>query len=151
VVSAGHALYTVTISEFGQFLRLLGPTPKSLDVSNLVGGIIAVSGKFYNDPIYFHADSHASLVQGFFSYRIYAFTKKLYIPIICWCMLFMGLLGIIAVFVTGLQMTSVFAYDEQWEWLVTTLWCVSAANDLTITATLVANLISHRSHIHKRY
>ncbi|KAJ7857286.1 hypothetical protein B0H14DRAFT_3864767 [Mycena olivaceomarginata] len=132
VVSAGHALYTVTISEFGQFLQLLGPTPKSLDVSNLVGGIIAVS------------------VQGFFSYRIYAFTKKLYIPIICWCMLFMGLLGIIAVFVTGLQMTSVFAYDEQWEWLVTTLWCVSAANDLTITATLVANLISHRSHIHKR-
>ncbi|KAJ7336264.1 hypothetical protein DFH08DRAFT_878281, partial [Mycena albidolilacea] len=132
VVSAGHAIYTVTISDFGQFLRLLGPAPKSLGVTAFFGGIIGAS------------------VQGFFSYRIYAFTKKLYIPMISWCILFVRLLGTTAVFVTALQMTSLFAYQERWGWLLTAVWCVSAANDFTITATLVANLISHRSHIHKR-
>ncbi|KAJ7336267.1 hypothetical protein DFH08DRAFT_878289 [Mycena albidolilacea] len=132
VVSAGHAIYTVTISDFGQFFRLLGPAPKSLGVTAFFGGIIGVS------------------VQGFFSYRIYAFTKKLYIPMISWCMAFVRLLGITAYFVAELQMTSVPVYVEQWGWLLTTVWCVTAANDFTITATLVANLISHRSHIHKR-
>ncbi|KAJ7839531.1 hypothetical protein B0H14DRAFT_1066840 [Mycena olivaceomarginata] len=69
---------------------------------------------------------------------------------ISWCMLFVRLLGITAVFITALQMTSFSGYEEQWGWLFTTVWCISAANDFTITATLVANLISHRSHIHKR-
>ncbi|KAJ7802499.1 hypothetical protein B0H14DRAFT_2892150, partial [Mycena olivaceomarginata] len=56
----------------------------------------------------------------------------------------------IAIVVTALRMTSIFGYEEQWGWLLTTVWCVSAANDFTITTALVANLISHRSHIHKR-
>ncbi|KAJ7839533.1 hypothetical protein B0H14DRAFT_3458590 [Mycena olivaceomarginata] len=133
VVTAGHAIYTLTISDFGQFFQSLGPAPKSVGISFFAGGITVVA------------------VQGFFSYRIYAFTKKLYIPMISWCMLFVRLLGTTAVFVTVLQMTSLFAYQERWGWLLTTVWCISAANDLTITAALVANLISHRSHIHKRY
>jgi hypothetical protein len=66
-------------------------------------------------------------------------------------MAFVRLLGNTAYFVAELQMTSVPVYVEQWGWLLTTVWCVTAANDFTITATLVANLISHRSHIHKRY
>ncbi|KAJ7839528.1 hypothetical protein B0H14DRAFT_2587866 [Mycena olivaceomarginata] len=77
VVSAGHTIYTVTISDFGQFFRILGPAPKSL------GWL------------------------GFFTYRIYVFTKRLYIPMISWCMSFLRLLGITTVFVTELQMTSI--------------------------------------------
>ncbi|KAJ7857280.1 hypothetical protein B0H14DRAFT_695749 [Mycena olivaceomarginata] len=98
----------------------------------------------------FHAHSYESLVQGFFTYRIYVFTKRLYIPMISWCMSFLRLLGITTVFVTELQMTSISGYVEQWGWLFTTVWCVSVANDFTITATLVAHLMSHRSRIHKR-
>ncbi|KAJ7839535.1 hypothetical protein B0H14DRAFT_2361127 [Mycena olivaceomarginata] len=98
----------------------------------------------------FHAHSYASLVQGFFSYRIYAFTKRLYIPILSWSMSFVRFLGTMAIFVTALHMTAISGYEEQWGWLLTIVWCVSVANDLTIAAALVANLISHRSHIHKR-
>jgi predicted membrane protein len=66
-------------------------------------------------------------------------------------MSFVRFLGTIAIVVNALRMTSIFGYEEQWGWLLTTVWCVSAANDFTITTALVANLISHRSHIHKRY
>jgi hypothetical protein len=99
----------------------------------------------------FHTHSYASLVQGFFSYRIYAFTKRLHIPILSWSMSFVRFLETMAIFVTALRMTSIFGYEEQWGWLLTTVWCVSVVNDFTITAALVANLISHRSYIHKRY
>jgi hypothetical protein len=74
VVSAGHALYTVTISDFGEFLRLLGPAPKSLGLSAFFGGIIGVSGKFYDDPIYF---SHPLACIRIPSARI------LYLPNLC--------------------------------------------------------------------
>ncbi|KAJ7857270.1 hypothetical protein B0H14DRAFT_695446 [Mycena olivaceomarginata] len=123
---------TATISDFGQFFRILGPAPKSLGVSFFSGGVIIVA------------------VQGFFSYRIYAFTKRLYIPILSWSMSFVRFLGTMAIFVTALRMTAISGYEEQWGWLLTIVWCVSVANDLTIAAALVANLISHRSHIHKR-
>ncbi|KAJ7805619.1 hypothetical protein B0H14DRAFT_2879377 [Mycena olivaceomarginata] len=74
----------------------------------------------------------AVAVQGFFTYRIYAFTKKLHIPVLSWSLSFVRFLG------------------SQWGWLLTSVWCISAANDLTITTSLVTNLIIHRSRIHKR-
>ncbi|KAJ7857271.1 hypothetical protein B0H14DRAFT_3639503 [Mycena olivaceomarginata] len=139
VVTAGHAIYTLTISDFGQFFQSLGPAPKSVGVSFFAGGITVRIGRSRR-----FSGWDSSLTESM------PFTKKLYIPMISWCMLFVRLLGTTAVFVTVLQMTSLFAYQERWGWLLTTVWCISAANDLTITAALVANLISHRSHIHKR-
>ncbi|KAJ7735588.1 hypothetical protein B0H14DRAFT_2994781 [Mycena olivaceomarginata] len=132
VICIGHGLYTFTISDFGQPLKIVGPVPKSLSAAVFTGGLIAVT------------------VQSFFAYRIYAFTKKLYIPIISWSMSFVRLLGVTAVCVTTARMTSAVTYEAQWSWLLTSLWSVSAANDLTITATLVTHLIIQRSHAHKR-
>ncbi|KAJ7336243.1 hypothetical protein DFH08DRAFT_813475 [Mycena albidolilacea] len=132
VICIGHGLYTFTISDFGQPLKIVGPVPKSLSAAVFTGGLIAVT------------------VQSFFAYRIYAFTKKLYIPIISWFMSFVRLLGVTAVCVTTARMTSAVTYEAQWSWLLTSLWSVSAANDLTITATLVTHLIIQRSHAHKR-
>jgi hypothetical protein len=90
-------------------------------------------------------------VQGFFAFRIYTLSKKLFIPILCWIMAFLDLLGNFVIFVTLLPMTSVPGYEVQWEWLLTAVWSVSAANDLTITATLVFILYSRRTHAQQRY
>ncbi|KAJ7839526.1 hypothetical protein B0H14DRAFT_2587865 [Mycena olivaceomarginata] len=124
-------LQHVTISDFGQFLRLLGPAPKSLGLSAFFGGIIGVS------------------VQGFFTYRIYAFTKTLYIPMISWCMAFVRLLGNTAYFVAELQMTSVPVYVEQWGWLLTTVCTVPLVDKLvmwTIATGMLTRLSSLATH-----
>ncbi|KAJ7311572.1 hypothetical protein DFH08DRAFT_453934 [Mycena albidolilacea] len=132
VIAIGHILYTFTITYFGQAFRIFETAPKSLSVGVFSGGIMAAA------------------VQGFFAYRIYAFTKKLYIPILSWSLSFVRFLGSVTIFATTLRMTSFPTYAEQWGWLLTSVWCISAANDLTITASLVTNLIIQRSRIHKR-
>jgi hypothetical protein len=42
-------------------------------------------------------------------------------------------------------------YEAQWGWLLTATWSVSAANDWTITATLVVLLYNQRANVFKRY
>jgi hypothetical protein len=92
-----------------------------------------------------------AIVQGFFSFRIYAFSKKLYIPVLSWVMSVLRVLGCTALFVVALDMKSLGGYLVQWKWLVTSIWSVSTANDLMITATLVVLLRDQRTNVHRRY
>ncbi|KAJ7336241.1 hypothetical protein DFH08DRAFT_813473 [Mycena albidolilacea] len=113
---------------WGTLFEFFGAAPKSLATAR---GIIA------------------TMVQGFFTYQIYAF-KKLHIPIFSWPLSFVCFRGITAIFGTVLPMKSVHSYEAQWLWLLTTVWYISTSNDFTITTALVANLLSHWSRIHKR-
>ncbi|KAJ7932878.1 hypothetical protein B0H13DRAFT_771497 [Mycena leptocephala] len=128
----GHALYVYTIIDYTRPERLLGPSPKSLETGILFGSMLA------------------TCVQGFFSYRIYAFSKKLYIPILCCTMSLMRQIGGIAIFVAALHPEPLAKYAERWEWLLTSFWSISIANDLTITAALVGLLFRQRTNAHKR-
>jgi hypothetical protein len=90
-------------------------------------------------------------VHGFFAFRIYTFTKKLYIPGLIWFMAFMNLLGLIGIFVASMRATSWGSYLAQFEWLPTTTWSISVACDVAITATLVVVLRSQqRSCVHRK-
>ncbi|KAJ6571665.1 hypothetical protein B0H19DRAFT_663997 [Mycena capillaripes] len=131
-VCLGHMLYTYTISDYGHPERIAGAFPKSLIMIPFLTGILAVC------------------VHGFFSIRIYAFTKQLYIPCLIWVMTFLQMLGRTVLFGTALRMVSAISYELKWAWLVTSVWCVSAATDLVITATLVAVLIRQRASTQKR-
>ncbi|KAJ6585359.1 hypothetical protein B0H19DRAFT_1059594 [Mycena capillaripes] len=128
----GHALYVYTISDYGHPERIAGAAPKSLSASPLMAGIIGVC------------------VHGFFSFRIYALTKNMWIPAIVWTMAFFQMLGSAAASITALQMTSIISYEGQWEWLLAFNWSVTSANDLVITGTLVTILIRQRTHAQKR-
>ncbi|KAJ6572197.1 hypothetical protein B0H19DRAFT_1373060 [Mycena capillaripes] len=128
----GHALYVYTISDYTHSERLLGAAPKSSGTSTLFSGLIA------------------ACVQGFFSFRIYCLSKQLYISILIWAMVFFRLLGNIMLFSTALEMKSMAGYVLQWEWLPPSVWSLSAANDLTITATLVLLLYTRRPGVHRR-
>jgi hypothetical protein len=90
-------------------------------------------------------------VQGFFAFRIYAFSKKLHIAILVWVMAFFILLGFTVIFITAMRMSSILLYAMQWGWLATALWSVSAANDLVIAATLAILLRNRRTDAHRRY
>ncbi|KAJ7851100.1 hypothetical protein B0H13DRAFT_2674337 [Mycena leptocephala] len=128
----GHSLYVYTISDYAHPERVLGPAPKSLETTSIFSGVIG------------------ACVQGFFSFRIYVISKKLYIPFLSWVMSVLRLLGCIALFVAGLGMKSVNGYVLQWEWLATFVWSVSTTNDLMISATLVVLLRNHRNRVHMR-
>ncbi|KAJ7842410.1 hypothetical protein B0H13DRAFT_2365247 [Mycena leptocephala] len=132
MVCAGQALYVYTISDYGHPERLLGPAPKSHATANFFSSVIG------------------ACVQGFFSYRIYAFSKKLFIPSLTWVMGFLRLLIGTAIFCTTLRMTSVHDFETQWGWLLAASWSVSAVNDVTITATLATILLYQRTNAQKR-
>jgi hypothetical protein len=90
-------------------------------------------------------------VQGFFAFRIYRFSRKISIPIIISILAFLRLVGAALLFAESWQMKSLDGYIAQWQWLANCGWSVSAANDLTITATLVFLLYRERDNVHKRY
>ncbi|KAF7350834.1 hypothetical protein MSAN_01645300 [Mycena sanguinolenta] len=79
-ICLGHILYTLTISDYAHPDRLNSPPPRSLSASTLFTGFTATS------------------VQAFFGFRIYAFTKKIYIPVLIWFMAFLHLLGRLILF-----------------------------------------------------
>ncbi|KAJ7909645.1 hypothetical protein B0H13DRAFT_2316578 [Mycena leptocephala] len=95
----GHALYIYTISDYGHPEDLAGAAPRSLSVGCFLDAVIAVC------------------VQGFFSFRIYAFTKKLYMPCIIWALSFLRLVGSTVISITALWMTSMESYFVEWGWL----------------------------------
>ncbi|KAJ7851107.1 hypothetical protein B0H13DRAFT_2400677 [Mycena leptocephala] len=128
----GHALYVYTISNFAHPERLLGAPPKSLATTIFLTGIVE------------------ACVQGFFSFRIYALSKPLYIPILTWGMAFLRLPLCAAILVECLGFTTLLDItDAKWQWLLTATWSISAANNLTVTAALVV-LCRQSRNVHKR-
>ncbi|KAJ6572186.1 hypothetical protein B0H19DRAFT_1231737 [Mycena capillaripes] len=127
----GHTLYVYTISDYMHPELLLGAAPKSFETISMFAGFIA------------------SCVQSFFCYRIYCLSKKVFIPIIIWAMVSFRLVGSIVLFFAGLEMESLTQYVTQWEWLATSIWSVSVASDLMITATLVILLRNQRTDVQR--
>ncbi|KAF7346758.1 hypothetical protein MSAN_01814200 [Mycena sanguinolenta] len=131
-ICLGAVLYTYTITDFTHPERLDGPPALSLCLHT------------------FFSVLTAACVQGFFAFRIYVFTKKVYIPLLIWCMAFLPLLGGIVLFALTLRVPSITVYVANWEWLVTTNWSLSVATDLVITTTLVIVLRRQRSRAHNK-
>ncbi|KAJ7842403.1 hypothetical protein B0H13DRAFT_2365239 [Mycena leptocephala] len=107
------------------------PSPEILATASFFSGVIG------------------ACVQGFFSYRIYVFSKKLFIPSLTWVMAVLRLLSGTAIFYITLRMTSV-RFPMRWGWFLAASWSVSAVNDVTITATLATILLCQRTYAQKR-
>ncbi|KAJ7832643.1 hypothetical protein B0H14DRAFT_3463255 [Mycena olivaceomarginata] len=132
-VCIGYALYEYTIIGYGRPEIVFDSSrARSLDMAHLFDGSIAAS------------------VQGFFSYRIYALSRKLYIPIVIWTLMLLRLLACVMLCVEGFKVTSIATYQIQWEWLVTSLSSVSTMNDCVITVTLCILLRKQRTNAYKR-
>ncbi|KAJ7039745.1 hypothetical protein C8F04DRAFT_1254566 [Mycena alexandri] len=132
IVCVGSGLFTYTISNYGHPETVVGPLPKSLAGGVLLGAIVIIC------------------VQGFFSFRLYAFSKRLFVPIFIWVVVSVRFIGGMTVMVTALRMNSIFEYEIQWGWLITVFWGLSAVSDLSITWALVALFLSQRPSGQKR-
>ncbi|KAF7369546.1 hypothetical protein MVEN_00284500 [Mycena venus] len=132
VISVGDGLYDYTITNYGNPERLGGAMPKSLFASLLFGGVIAVS------------------VQGFFTWRTYTFSNKLFIPLLISAMILVRMIGSTVLAVMGFRMTLLAPFEKQWGSLFTALFIISAIIDLTITVTLVVFLRNRRNVAHER-
>ncbi|KAF7335039.1 hypothetical protein MVEN_02254200 [Mycena venus] len=131
-ICVGDGLYDYTISNYGNAERLSGALPKSLFASLLFGGVIAAS------------------VQGFFTWRTYTFSNKLFISLLISVMISVRLIGGIVLAVMGFRMTLLAPFEKKWGSLFTALFIISATNDLTITTTLVIFLRNKRHVAHER-
>ncbi|KAJ7318285.1 hypothetical protein DFH08DRAFT_971360 [Mycena albidolilacea] len=131
-ICIGHTLYAFTVLDYGHPERLLGPAPKSLEASMLLGSIAVTS------------------VQVFFAFRIYKFSKKLQIPILSWTFSFVRQLAALIIFVTALRPIPVATYDPKRRWLFLIYLSVSSTNDLTITVAFVVMLLAQRPHVSAR-
>ncbi|KAJ7496717.1 hypothetical protein FB451DRAFT_201298 [Mycena latifolia] len=127
VICVGAALYTMTITFFGQVERLVR-TPDSLSTGIIFSGFVG------------------PCVQSFFAFRIHRLSNNSwYIPCFCWVLSFLRIVGATVVSVAGIKMVTLAGFDTQWGWLMTTVWAVGAANDLII-AGMLTYLISRQRY-----
>ncbi|KAF8149650.1 polyketide synthase [Mycena galopus ATCC 62051] len=88
----------------------------------------------------------AGRLHGFFGFRIYAFTKKIFIHGIIWSVSLALFVMRLLFFVTSLRTPIYSAYTIHWEWLLTMVWSLSVETDVVITTTLVVVLYKERFH-----
>ncbi|KAJ7438231.1 hypothetical protein B0H11DRAFT_2294000 [Mycena galericulata] len=126
VVCIGHTLYVMTISDYGQPERLVHP-PQTLPMAVIFSCAISAS------------------VQGFFAWRIYRFSERLYIPCLSWILTVVRLVCSLRISVAGLHMSTFPDFEAQMSRLLVTTWIVSATNDLLIAISLVYFLYRQRT------
>ncbi|KAF7336206.1 hypothetical protein MVEN_02168400 [Mycena venus] len=126
-ICVAHALYQFTILDFGHPERLFSRLPVSLDTAIFFSALIEQS------------------VLGFFSFRIYTLSKKLYVPILIMFITSIRLLGSMVTFVVTLRLPSLQSYTAHWGWLSIAQWSSGVANDVLTTVALVVLLYNQRT------
>ncbi|KAJ7196413.1 hypothetical protein GGX14DRAFT_673314 [Mycena pura] len=125
------ALYSYAITGYGNPECLLR-APWTLLAAILFTGIIC------------------ALVQGFFAFRIYALSKKLYVPCLCWILSVLRVVAVTAVLATGLRMVTMTSFEVHWGWLFVAFWSPAVANDLLVAVTQAFLLYRQRRNAHAR-
>ncbi|KAJ7617898.1 hypothetical protein FB45DRAFT_932905 [Roridomyces roridus] len=85
-----------------------------------------------------------ALVQSFFAYRIRILSGRLLLPIFCWLLVLLRLIGGVSMAVEGFldvpQEPNYFDLEDNYGWLITSALNVGAALDLVITASMCVYL-----------
>ncbi|KAJ7052231.1 hypothetical protein C8F01DRAFT_1337638 [Mycena amicta] len=127
-----HTLYTWLVTDYAHPERLLGRAPGSMPAFVLLTVIIAVC------------------VQVFFSYRIYVLSRSRIIPYFTFALSFVRMGLGLAIFSLTLQTSSLAELSAKYQWLLLTMWSLSAVEDITITTSLVYLLWVQRKKVHKQ-
>ncbi|KAF7350341.1 hypothetical protein MVEN_01338800 [Mycena venus] len=128
----GYTIYIYTISDYMHPDQVLSQTLPSLAMATFFESIVE------------------ACVQGFFAYRIYAFAKTIYIPILICIMTLLQLLACTVDSVRALRMASWQRFEADSQWLFLSIWSLISANDLLITVSLVTVLTAQRTYAQKR-
>jgi hypothetical protein len=87
-----------------------------------------------------------AVVQSIFAHKIYVFSQgQLLIPIFCWFLSVMRVVGGIAATIFALHATTIPDFIHQRQWLLTSLMAVAAATDVIIALSLTYYFRKRRS------
>ncbi|KAJ7439765.1 hypothetical protein FB451DRAFT_1301456 [Mycena latifolia] len=112
-----HCIYTITVTQYGE-PQLLSVPPLSLDVAILLSGLMG------------------PLEQGWFTYRLYKFTKTLLLPLICAILSLLRLAGSTALFIISLYRATIDEYRTRQMWLIEAVVIVGALVDVILVVAL---------------
>ncbi|KAJ7354357.1 hypothetical protein DFH08DRAFT_43342 [Mycena albidolilacea] len=116
-----HCIYTITVTKYGQPTIITLP-PKSLDISIFLSGFIG------------------PLEQGWFTYRLYRFTKTLPLPIFCAILSLLRLGGSTGLFAISLAGPTIQSYLIREKWLIEAVIIVGASVDVILAVALCYHL-----------
>ncbi|KAF7358028.1 Glycoside hydrolase [Mycena venus] len=116
-----HCIYTITVTNYGQPVVLALP-PKSLDISIFLSGLIG------------------PLEQGWFTYRLYKFTRTFPLPILCITLSLLRLGGSTGLFVVSLAGPTIQNYLTRLKWLIEAVVIVGALVDVILAVALCYHL-----------
>lgn len=146
-----HALYTITVTDYGQ-PQTLNDTPRSLFTSVLLSGLIShlcqvnVSCKI-NSKCHTH---YAIQSQAFFAHRVYSLSRNMWITVFCWILLFLRCVAILVLGVQGIMQMNLIQYEQRDHWLILVVLISGAAADVIIAVCLCYFLLSKRGSLFKR-
>ncbi|KAF7304127.1 hypothetical protein MIND_00644300 [Mycena indigotica] len=126
-----HTLYTWLVTDYGHPERLLGRPPVSLTGFIVLTVFVSV------------------IVQGFFSYRIHVLSKSRVMAYLTYLITAVRLGLGLTIFALALQADTLAAFSVQFDWLLLTMWSLTAAGDIVITLSLVYLLWVQRGKVHK--
>ncbi|KAF8193595.1 hypothetical protein K438DRAFT_1969493 [Mycena galopus ATCC 62051] len=116
-IAAWHAIYSVTVTFYAQ-LQYLETPPHSLEMTILFA--LMINGA----------------IQIFFANRIGFLSKKWIIPIICWTLASLRIIGNLAMMGIQWKNPEVSTLQTKWKWLMATTLSVGLAVDIIVTASL---------------
>ncbi|KAF7289721.1 hypothetical protein MIND_01345500 [Mycena indigotica] len=126
----GHVLYFYSVTNYGNPKSLLEKVPGTLPVSIVITGVIT------------------ALVQGFFAYRIWAFSTNRIFKLISVviCLTDVAYLGAsFAATILSFSVKNIQQFLRQYGWLLFGPWIVTLINDVAITGSLVVLLLRNRT------
>ncbi|KAH7918075.1 hypothetical protein BV22DRAFT_1041994 [Leucogyrophana mollusca] len=127
-ISVAYSMYETSVTQFGQkSAESLNPFPAGFALSILFSGFLG------------------PLVQAFFAHRVHVFSKQIYIPILCWTLSALRLLGSIVGAGYALKTTSLQEFGDTFSWLITVLLVMGAVNDTIIAGSLCYYLRRERA------
>ncbi|KAJ7031226.1 hypothetical protein C8F04DRAFT_1263044 [Mycena alexandri] len=116
-IAISHFIYTLTVTEYGQ-PEMLAIPPKSLDVAIFLSGWIGL------------------LEQAWFTYRLYRFTKSLWLPLICAILALTRVGGSVGLFAVSLAAFTIQEYVTRVMWLIEAVIIVGAVLDVILAVSL---------------
>ncbi|CAK5272196.1 unnamed protein product [Mycena citricolor] len=127
-----HAICVATLLYTDDILDYRHPERFLLAPSKLFGVIILFSALI------------TAAVQSFFSFRIYRISKRSAFPLFTASLTFLRTLAAIGLLYAINHVDSWAQFLARWDWLGTSLFCISAANDVIITMGMVFLLFRRR-------
>ncbi|KAL0948357.1 hypothetical protein HGRIS_010940 [Hohenbuehelia grisea] len=130
-VFACWTLYTVTIRDYNQSFEELS-FPSTIIAAVLFGSLIQ------------------PLVQAVYAARVYQFSKRWFIPAVCWC-ISANIFGSTALLsYKALVSPPLTEFEKEWTWLIAATLTATAIVDVLISASMCYHLHRHRGLSYQR-